>query len=351
MYIIILLMIIILILIVIVNLVGYNSCSLDKNNLHLVLIFISLIIITSLCTCYFMYNIKQSFPIDVVYTWAGETNSLNKRLSNNNELKYSLRSVMKHAPWVNKIYIVMNPPAKIPSWFNDEYKKKIVLLDQTDTFPKDYPLPCYNSNAIETTLPYIPELSEHFIYFNDDFFLGKDVKYTDFFTTDGKALVSDTILEKLQITKGENNLNISKYPMSAFGFYPHAPISLLKSQILKYHKEYPEYVEWVRSIKYRNNIGCSECKINNMICPCAQQHHIVARYMYDNKKAKLLNYESVTMFINSRKIYKLKYVYNKKPKFFCINDTTSNENKKKYIKKRLDLFFNKMYPEKPFFEI
>ena len=65
------------------------------------------------------------FKIDIVYTWAGENhNKNNERLSDNNELKYSLRSVMKYAPWVNKIYILMNPPKKKPSWFNKNYKKK-----------------------------------------------------------------------------------------------------------------------------------------------------------------------------------------------------------------------------------
>ena len=38
--------------------------------------------------------------------------------------------------WINKIYILMNPPKKKPSWFNDKYKEKIILLDQTETFPK-----------------------------------------------------------------------------------------------------------------------------------------------------------------------------------------------------------------------
>ena len=31
---------------------------------------------------------------------------------NNNELQYSIRSVIKYAPWINKIYILMNPPKK-----------------------------------------------------------------------------------------------------------------------------------------------------------------------------------------------------------------------------------------------
>ena len=31
---------------------------------------------------------------------------------------------MLNMPWINKIFILMNPPKKKPSWFNNKYKKK-----------------------------------------------------------------------------------------------------------------------------------------------------------------------------------------------------------------------------------
>ena len=111
------------------------------------------------------FSNKTPFPIYIVYTWAGEDISDNIRLSNNNELKYSLRSVYKYAPWVNHIYILMNPPKRKPSWFNNDYNRLITIVDQRETFPKGCVLPNTNSNAIETTLHNIKGLSEHFIYF------------------------------------------------------------------------------------------------------------------------------------------------------------------------------------------
>ena len=70
-------------------------------------------------------NDEPPFPIDIVYTWAGEHNDTNDaRISNNNELKYSLRSVMKYAPWVNKIYILMNPPKQNRVGLTTYIKKK-----------------------------------------------------------------------------------------------------------------------------------------------------------------------------------------------------------------------------------
>ena len=151
------------------------------------IIIILIIVLIDICKIegfdYIDYMVPP-FKIDVVYTWAGENKNLkNPRLSFNDELKYSIRSVFKYAPWINKIYILMNPPKEKPSWFNENYKDRIVILDHTDTFEKEN-LPCTNSNSIETTLINIPNLSEHFIYFNDDVFLGNKVEYTDFFNED-----------------------------------------------------------------------------------------------------------------------------------------------------------------------
>lgn len=297
-----------------------------------------------------------SFPIDVVYTWAGESDSLDKRLSNNNELKYSLRSVIKFAPWINRIYILMNPPVKTPSWFNEKYSEKITLLDQTDTFPSGYTLPCLNSNAIETTLQNIPGLSEHFMYFNDDVFLGKPVAYTDFFTEDGKAVVSDTIFNLRDMLIGEDVLGI-KYPKMVKKFYPHVPINLRKSYILDYHNEYPDYINWVRGQRFRKGIGCKTCKKHNLLCPCAQQHHIIARFMYDNGGAVTKDYGDLStkscmtkLYVNSKCIHILDKILEDPPKHFCINDTTSSKRQKKYIRNKMKKFFEEFYPDVPFFE-
>ena len=38
------------------------------------------------------------------------------RFEDNEELRYSLRSIERHAPWVRHVYIVTN--GQIPSWLN-----------------------------------------------------------------------------------------------------------------------------------------------------------------------------------------------------------------------------------------
>lgn len=86
-------------------------------------------------------------------------------------------------------------------------------------------------------------------------------------------------------------------------FYPHIPITLLKSEIKKYHKKYPEYIHWIRSTKSRNNIGCDICENNNLGCPCQQQHLIVAKQMYDSGKALLKKTISYSFTVFKKWIY------------------------------------------------
>ena len=46
-------------------------------------------------------------------------------------------------------------------------------------------LPTFNSHAIETSLHLIPDLAEHFVYFNDDFFLGRPIRPEALFSPAG----------------------------------------------------------------------------------------------------------------------------------------------------------------------
>ena len=103
------------------------------------------------------------------------------RYADNDELKYSLRSAEKYAPWIHRIFIVTDN--QIPIWLNTS-NEKIRIVDHQDIMPKVC-LPCFNSALIEHFLYKIPGLSEHFLYGNDDMFFNKPVTPSDFFASDG----------------------------------------------------------------------------------------------------------------------------------------------------------------------
>ncbi|XP_075250719.1 N-acetylglucosamine-1-phosphotransferase subunits alpha/beta-like isoform X2 [Convolutriloba macropyga] len=102
------------------------------------------------------------------------------RFADNEELRYSLRSVEKFAPWIRHIFIVTN--GQIPAWMNLE-SPRLTIVKHEEIFPsgEEY-LPTFSSPAIEAQLHKIPGLSQHFLYFNDDVMLGKPIYPQDFFT-------------------------------------------------------------------------------------------------------------------------------------------------------------------------
>ena len=301
------------------------------------------------------------FPIDIVYTWAGEnTNSNDRRVANNDELRYSLRSVHKFLPWVNHIYILMNPPAQKPTWFTSEYKEHVTIVDHTTTFPSKADLPSTNSNAIEMTLARVPGLSEHFIYMNDDLFIGKPLPYTFFFTPSGKAIVSSKV--KSATEPEVNRLPFTVPPLSR-GFYPHLPVPLLKSQLQLFEQKYPGYVKWIRGHKSRKGLGCQPCTISGLKCPCMQIQGSVLPFMYSNNKAIARNEKERSHcspgYINSNCPHTLdsltnpsiftKLLYNP-PATFVIQDTAMEPRKRDAMQEKLSRWYPEMFPDVPPFE-
>ena len=142
------------------------------------------------------------FPVDVVYTWVDGSDPAHaaKRTAflppedlrraasqgeslfrDNDELRYSLRSLEAYAPWVRRVFLVTD--SQVPDWL-DMSHPKICLIDHRDIIPAEY-LPTFNSHVIEAFLHRIPDLAEHYIYFNDDVFLASPCLERDFFTPNG----------------------------------------------------------------------------------------------------------------------------------------------------------------------
>lgn len=93
-------------------------------------------------------------------------------------LRYSLRSIHENLPFINKVIISLYDEHQIPEWMNINYNK-LKILYHKDFLPKEI-YPTYNSLGISPYLWSSDEVSENFIAFNDDYFVGKPLKETDF---------------------------------------------------------------------------------------------------------------------------------------------------------------------------
>ncbi|TQI70187.1 Stealth-like protein [Gramella sp. Hel_I_59] len=148
----------------------------------------------------------KNIEVDAVITWvdgndenwqkkinAYSENKINfaskkhlKRYNSIGEIEIAIKSIIKFAPFIRNIFLVTDD--QTPESFNSlklsAQKKDINLeiVDHTIIFSgyEEY-LPTFNSCSIISMLFKIPNLSEHFIIFNDDTFLMKKVSVDDFF--------------------------------------------------------------------------------------------------------------------------------------------------------------------------
>lgn len=306
---------------------------------------------------------KTKYPIDLVYLWCdindekykkkkedfekrnnikSNTNSICRFVSND-ELKYSLRSVEKYASWINKIFIVTDN--QIPEWLNTKHPK-ITVISHYEIMPAEA-LPSYNSNAIEHCIVNIPNLSEHFLYANDDMFFASYVA-SDFFFQNGNPInrfgKPFNESENSDYTRSLNNaknLIKTKY-CNNFNLSSHHNIDAYrKSYILECQK------------KFKTEIYSTIC--NNFRCSSDVQRIIYNYYSVLDKNCKMVQInkkslfkkqcDSVVIFPQSHN--KLKKICKFKPKLFCIND---NETATESDRKNMVIFLESLFNEKSSFE-
>lgn len=247
--------------------------------------------------------------IDVVIPWVDPTDkewqaSKNKFLKdlNNDKVdnsenrfrdwdnfKYVFRGIDKFMPWVHKIYIITC--GQVPDWMNKEADDRLVIVNHSDYIPKEY-LPTFSSHPIELNLHRIKELSEHFIYLNDDYFVINETSPEDFFvdglpcdyaledpiTPDHKDIFNNILINNIVLLNSHYDrrtvlkeqkkkfysmcdkkafiTNMCFRPLKRnhfFGLhYSHLASNILKSTIEKVWTENREILEATSSHKFRN---------------------------------------------------------------------------------------------------
>ena len=154
----------------------------------------------------------QNLPVDAVITWVDGDDprhtekrarflpeglkvkgAESTRFSSENEIIYCVLSILKFAPYFNKIYIVTDE--QTPPIFDaveklyPSQRNKIEIVDHKEIFEGfEDALPTFNSISIEMVLHRIKDLNDRFVYFNDDVFLVRPTSVEDWFPDDKVAL-------------------------------------------------------------------------------------------------------------------------------------------------------------------
>ena len=157
--------------------------------------------------------------IDAVITWVDgsepnyklklEENLKNKEITNReylqaNEIHFCVASIIKFAPFVRKIFIVTdNQKPNLNEVRHLVSLNKVEIIDHKEIFRDNMDsLPTFNIRSIDALLFKIKNLSNKFIYFNDDMFLIKETSKEEWFK-DNKAVLTGswTTTYNKQLTK------------------------------------------------------------------------------------------------------------------------------------------------------
>ncbi|WP_409058011.1 stealth conserved region 3 domain-containing protein [Streptomyces sp. SYP-A7185] len=223
------------------------------------------------------------FPVDAVYTWVDDSDPEWRarraaalggpddgsspdhgavRFRNRDELRYSLRSLAMYAPWIRHVYLVT--AGQRPSWLNEDHPG-ITVVDHQDLFADpDAALPTFNSHSIESQLHRIEGLSEHFLYLNDDMFLGRPTTPETFFLSSGTARffwssasvpalpVSPDDEGYLAAAKNNRELLRREFGRTTTHSFFHAPYALHRSVLAELTERFPEELGATARSRFRS---------------------------------------------------------------------------------------------------
>ena len=285
-------------------------------------------------------------------------------------LKYVFRSIEQCAPWIRKVHFVTC--GQIPEWMNTD-NPKLHIVNHKDYIPEEY-LPTFSSHVIEINMHKIPDLSEHFIYFNDDIFFLRRVKPSDFFRnglpcdvnianlivpsrTSFTPIVFKTVAYiNNHFNKRENiksrpsqYLNV-KYGIPGLisflmfvkwenytGFYNHhLAISYLKKTLETVWKEEPEIMYETCSHRFRDNNDINQYLFRFWQLASGEFYP----YTLHGKYFKISG--------NNKKI--INYIKKQKGRMICINDDEFEGDFEK-AKQEINIELEKLFPNKSNYEI
>lgn len=310
--------------------------------------------------------------------WRKEKNKYSGEISSDNEenryrdfdnLQYWFRGIEKYTPWVNKIHFITW--GHLPEWLNTNHPKINVVYHE-DYMDEAY-RPTFNARPIELNLHKIEELSEYFVFFNDDTFITRKMEPTDFFkdnlpldigVLDAFSVREDhsySSMNALRIinnhfdkrTSIKNNLtkwfspkygsqlyrNVALYPWKYFtGFLsPHLPVAYKKSTFFEV---------WDKEESVLDATSRSKFRTKEDVTIWLMRFWRLAKGEFIPQKLSGLNYSISSKVISEKAA---KDITNQTYQMVCLNDVVPDEEFDE-VKKILNDGLNNLLPDKSSFE-
>ena len=281
------------------------------------------------------------------------------RYYNNDELKYSLRSLETYANWIRNIYIVTDN--QVPAWLNTN-NPRVHIIDHKEIIPNDA-LPTFNSNAIEHCIVNIPNLSEHFLYGNDDMFFWKNIQLSDFFDlptrkvkvyTLGAIGDADNLFRKAM--HNARKLLLKKFGKNFPNEMHHNIDAYLKSSMLACKEDFRDAINICIHNHFRADNDVCRTIYTGYACATGSGISKIVKRTYGSWWMCIINFiiqrfSKFSKYYDIDEIYDTHYLPKRLKKYhcklFCVNDTeeATNENRK-IVHQTLEMIF----PNKSSFE-
>ena len=164
-------------------------------------------------------------------------------------LRYLFRGIARYMSFIRNVILVVACDSQVPQWVDRDLVK---IVYHKDFIPEQF-LPTFNSCTIECFLYNIPDLSEYFIYFNDDIFPINPMKSSDFFSDRKPHLkFREHEIDDIGIFCNQRRnsldavtqiLDLSKYPEGEILVPEHSAFPILKSCAHKVGEACKEIIE------------------------------------------------------------------------------------------------------------
>ena len=255
-------------------------------------------------------------------------------------LKYLLRGIETHLPFVRNVHLVVSGESQVPAWI-DRRQVRIVLHDEI--IPQEL-LPVFNSTAIEMFLHRISELDEEVLYFNDDFFPVADCRPEDFFEN-GKAFIQ---FSRHLLSIGMYKKQVRNSDRLVRRIYGLRPALLFRRPR---HTCYPMLRSEAKALFTR-----AEQEIFASVTPIRDPKNfngsIYQDYLYYGGKTGPARATGKFFSLALHDAGKIAdYICAPKRQFVCINDVQMDDAKFQRCRDRLTAAFEKRFPNKSRFEL
>ncbi|MBZ1391547.1 Stealth CR1 domain-containing protein [Psychrobacter pacificensis] len=242
------------------------------------------------------------------------------RFASDDEIYYNIASIIKYVPFCRHIYVVTDQQKPA---FIDEFAKqnicaadKIRIVDHKEIFSgyEEF-LPTFNTRSIETMIWNIADVSDYFIYMNDDFFFNQSATLEDFIEKDklilhGHWRNTAALNAKLNFRKTKSKLlgtpiqprhtiaqmlSAKVLDMDQFFEIHHFPHIVDKTILKNYLLQHPQLLETQIKYKFRDVAQVNPITLMNHLKIQKSQAHLRA----DIAVNYLKNEDSVESFLSN----------------------------------------------------